>query len=298
MLHVAMRPASRSGSTTDRTSGRVSRRVRALLSARYSAIARSPPGPGHHVGIVEVEALVLEEEVDKLSSSLEGDHLVEGGVDGVGEGGRAEHVLGPLDLGEVDLERGLAALRIHEAEDSVSVVLPIAIDGLDSYSPNVGPAWRCLSRSSPKNAATGRRRPEPPELKTLTALNPDVDVVTHDVRLGADNIVDILSGYDVVVDGTDNFPVRYLVNDASLKVGVPVVHGSIFRFEGQATVFTPTTGRATAASSPKPPDPARVSGDHSGLRPEPLTRARSALNSRLFSPQRQLRPQTRFGPPV
>ena len=66
--------------------------------------------------------------------------------------------------------------------------------------------------------------------KTLTALNPDVDVVTYDVRLGADNIMEILDGYDVVVDGADNFPSRYLLNDATVKLGIPVVHGSIFRF--------------------------------------------------------------------
>jgi molybdopterin/thiamine biosynthesis adenylyltransferase/rhodanese-related sulfurtransferase len=89
--------------------------------------------------------------------------------------------------------------------------------------------------------------------KTLTALNPDVNVVTHDVRLGADNIVDILSGYDVVVDGTDNFPVRYLLNDAALKVGIPVVHGSIFRFEGQATVFEPFDGPCYRCLIPEPP---------------------------------------------
>ena len=78
--------------------------------------------------------------------------------------------------------------------------------------------------------------------KTLTQLNPDVDVVTYDVRLGADNVVDIISGYDVVVDGTDNFPSRYILNDASVKLGIPVVHGSIFRFEGQVTVFDPRKG--------------------------------------------------------
>jgi molybdopterin/thiamine biosynthesis adenylyltransferase/rhodanese-related sulfurtransferase len=89
--------------------------------------------------------------------------------------------------------------------------------------------------------------------KTLTALNPDVNVVTHDVRLGADNIIGILSGYDVVVDGTDNFPVRYLLNDAALKVGVPVVHGSIFRFEGQATVFKPHDGPCYRCLIPEPP---------------------------------------------
>src|SRR5918995_6194743 len=71
--------------------------------------------------------------------------------------------------------------------------------------------------------------------KTLVALNPDVDVVTYDVRLGADNVVEIFDQFDVVVDGTDNFPTRYLVNDASLKTRTPVVHGSIFRFEGQVS---------------------------------------------------------------
>jgi molybdopterin/thiamine biosynthesis adenylyltransferase/rhodanese-related sulfurtransferase len=89
--------------------------------------------------------------------------------------------------------------------------------------------------------------------KTLTALNPDVNVVTHDVRLGADNVVDILSGYDVVVDGADNFPVRYLLNDAALKLGVKVVHGSIFRFEGQVTVFKPHDGPCYRCFLPEPP---------------------------------------------
>ena len=79
--------------------------------------------------------------------------------------------------------------------------------------------------------------------KTLTALNPDVNVIAYDVRLGADNIMSILSeGWDVIVDGADNFPSRYILNDASVKLGIPVVHGSIFRFEGQVTVFDPRRG--------------------------------------------------------
>jgi molybdopterin/thiamine biosynthesis adenylyltransferase/rhodanese-related sulfurtransferase len=89
--------------------------------------------------------------------------------------------------------------------------------------------------------------------KTLTALNPDVNVVTYDVRLGADNILDIIDGYDVIVDGTDNFPTRYLVNDASLLKRIPVVHGSIFRFEGQATVFAPYVGPCYRCMIPEPP---------------------------------------------
>ncbi len=91
--------------------------------------------------------------------------------------------------------------------------------------------------------------------KTLTALNPDVDVVTYDVRFGADNVVDIIDGYDVVVDGTDNFPTRYLLNDASMLTHTPVVHGSIFRFEGQVTVFKPYEGPCYRCMLPEPPPP-------------------------------------------
>ena len=89
--------------------------------------------------------------------------------------------------------------------------------------------------------------------KTLTALNPDVNVVTHDVRLGADNITQIIDGYDVIVDGADNFPVRYMLNDASVKLGIPVVHGSIFRFEGMVTVFDPRLGPTYRDMVPEPP---------------------------------------------
>src|SRR5579884_629801 len=89
--------------------------------------------------------------------------------------------------------------------------------------------------------------------KTLTAMNPDVNVVTYDVRLGADNVLDIIDGYDVIVDGTDNFPTRYLVNDASLLKRIPVVHGSIFRFEGQVTIFDPYQGPCYRCFVPQPP---------------------------------------------
>jgi molybdopterin/thiamine biosynthesis adenylyltransferase/rhodanese-related sulfurtransferase len=91
--------------------------------------------------------------------------------------------------------------------------------------------------------------------KTLTQLNPDVDIVTYDVRFGADNILDIIDGYDVIVDGTDNFPTRYLLNDASLLKRIPVVHGSIFRFEGQVTVFDPYNGPCYRCLLPEPPPP-------------------------------------------
>jgi molybdopterin/thiamine biosynthesis adenylyltransferase/rhodanese-related sulfurtransferase len=87
----------------------------------------------------------------------------------------------------------------------------------------------------------------------LTAMNPDVKVKTYDTRLSADNILDIIDGYDVIVDGTDNFPTRYLVNDASLVKRIPVVHGSIFRFEGQATDFYPYVGPCYRCMIPEPP---------------------------------------------
>ncbi len=88
---------------------------------------------------------------------------------------------------------------------------------------------------------------------TLSALNPDLNVITYDTRLGADNILDIIDGYDVIVDGTDNFPTRYLVNDAALLKKIPVVHGSIFRFEGQVTIFNPYVGPCYRCMIPEPP---------------------------------------------
>jgi len=89
--------------------------------------------------------------------------------------------------------------------------------------------------------------------KTIELINPDVTVETYDTRLGADNILDIIDGYDVIVDGTDNFPTRYLVNDAALLKRIPVVHGSIFRFEGQITVFDPYVGPCYRCMIPEPP---------------------------------------------
>lgn len=91
--------------------------------------------------------------------------------------------------------------------------------------------------------------------ETITALNADVKVVAHDRRLSAENAIELLSGYDVIVDGGDNFPTRYLVNDASLHLGIPVVHGSIFRFEGQVTIYRPYDGPCYRCQYPEPPPP-------------------------------------------
>ena len=92
--------------------------------------------------------------------------------------------------------------------------------------------------------------------RTIEALNPDVTVVPFQERLDSENVERILAhGWDVIVDGTDNFPTRYLVNDASVWHDIPVVHGSIYRFEGQVTVFHPGNGPCYRCLYPSPPPP-------------------------------------------
>jgi molybdopterin/thiamine biosynthesis adenylyltransferase/rhodanese-related sulfurtransferase len=111
--------------------------------------------------------------------------------------------------------------------------------------------------------------------KTIKGLNPDVVVRKHKARLTSDNVMEILAGYDVIVDGADNFQTRYLVNDAALRLGKPVVHASIFRFEGQITVFPANGAPCYRCLYPEPPPPEeapavvpggrrarRVAGDH------------------------------------
>jgi adenylyltransferase/sulfurtransferase len=89
----------------------------------------------------------------------------------------------------------------------------------------------------------------------IRALNPDVEVVTHQLRLDSSNALEIFEPYDVIVDGTDNFPTRYLSNDACVLLGKPNVYGSIFRFEGQATVFDSREGPCYRCLFPAPPPP-------------------------------------------
>jgi molybdopterin/thiamine biosynthesis adenylyltransferase/rhodanese-related sulfurtransferase len=92
--------------------------------------------------------------------------------------------------------------------------------------------------------------------RTINALNPDVEVITYRERLSSENIDRILAdGWDVIVDGTDNFPTRYLLNDASVWHDIPVVHGSVYRFEGQVTVFKPNEGPCYRCLFPQPPPP-------------------------------------------
>ena len=93
---------------------------------------------------------------------------------------------------------------------------------------------------------------------TLHNLNPHVNVITHEVALSSANALDLFRGYDVIVDGTDNFPTRYLVNDACVLLGIPNAYGSIFRFEGQASVFGTKDGPCYRCLYPEPPPPGLV----------------------------------------
>ncbi|MFB3140372.1 MAG: molybdopterin-synthase adenylyltransferase MoeB, partial [Candidatus Acidiferrales bacterium] len=92
----------------------------------------------------------------------------------------------------------------------------------------------------------------------LQGLNPEIQIDTHEVKLTSENALDILRDYDIIVDGTDNFPTRYLVNDACVLLGKPNVYGSIFRFEGQATVFALDDGPCYRCLYPEPPPPGLV----------------------------------------
>jgi molybdopterin/thiamine biosynthesis adenylyltransferase/rhodanese-related sulfurtransferase len=103
----------------------------------------------------------------------------------------------------------------------------------------------------------GRKKLDSAEEKLL-ALNPALNVVKHDTMLSSANALDILKDYDIVADGTDNFPTRYLVNDTCVLLGKPNVYGSIFRFEGQASVFATEKGPCYRCLYPEPPPPGLV----------------------------------------
>jgi adenylyltransferase/sulfurtransferase len=103
----------------------------------------------------------------------------------------------------------------------------------------------------------GRKKLDSAEEK-LTALNPAIKIVKHDTMLTSANALDIIKDYDIVADGTDNFPTRYLVNDACVLLGKPNAYGSIFRFEGQASVFATEQGPCYRCLYPEPPPPGLV----------------------------------------
>ena len=96
--------------------------------------------------------------------------------------------------------------------------------------------------------------------QSIEALNPDVNVITHDEMLLADNVERLIAGYDVILDGTDTFETRYLLNDAAVAAGIPVVHASVFRFEGQLTTFVPYEGPCYRCLYPTPPPPELAPG--------------------------------------
>jgi molybdopterin/thiamine biosynthesis adenylyltransferase/rhodanese-related sulfurtransferase len=93
-------------------------------------------------------------------------------------------------------------------------------------------------------------------IASLTRINSDINIVPHDLRLDSSNVMEIFKGYDIIVDGTDNFPTRYLINDACVFLGLPNVHGSIFHFDGQVSVFNaPGGGPCYRCLYPEPPPP-------------------------------------------
>ncbi len=109
------------------------------------------------------------------------------------------------------------------------------------------------------NARIGEKKVESARI-TIQGLNPDVKVVAHEEMLVADNVDRLIAGYDVIVDGTDTFETRYLLNDAAVAAGIPVVHASVFRFEGQLTVFKPFDGPCYRCLYPTPPPPELAPG--------------------------------------
>ena len=102
------------------------------------------------------------------------------------------------------------------------------------------------------HAVLGRLKNESAQARMLD-LNPDIQIDRHDVRLSIDNALDLISQYDVIIDGTDNFPTRYLVNDACVKLGKPDVYGGVLRFDGQLSVFDARVGPCYRCLFPEPP---------------------------------------------
>ncbi|MEK6719340.1 MAG: molybdopterin-synthase adenylyltransferase MoeB [Chloroflexota bacterium] len=109
------------------------------------------------------------------------------------------------------------------------------------------------------NDRIGERKTESAR-RTINALNPDVNVLLHDEMLIAANVERVIAGYDVIVDGTDTFETRYLLNDAAIALRIPVVHASVFRFEGQLTAFVPYEGPCYRCLYPTPPPPEMAPG--------------------------------------
>ncbi len=121
--------------------------------------------------------------------------------------------------------------------------------------------------------------------QTIRELNPDVHVVAHEEMLDRDNVERLIAGYDVILDGTDTFETRYTLNDAAVRAGIPVVHASVFRFEGQLTVFTPLRG----ALLPLPVPHAATAGAGPGLLRRRRARRRARASWACCRPPRRSR---------
>jgi molybdopterin/thiamine biosynthesis adenylyltransferase/rhodanese-related sulfurtransferase len=142
-----------------------------------------------------------------------------------------------------------APLGLYLAAAGVGHLGLIDFDVVDSSNLQRQVTFTTADVGKPKSEAARER---------LSALNPMIDITAYETRLTSDNALDLFKDYDIIVDGTDNFPTRFLVNDACLLLGKPNVYGSIFRFEGQATVFGYPGGPCYRCLYPEPPPPGLV----------------------------------------
>ena len=142
-----------------------------------------------------------------------------------------------------------APLGLYLAAAGVGHLGLVDFDVVDSSNLQRQVTFTTADVGKPKSEAAKAR---------LSALNPAIDIVSYEKRLTSDNALDLFRDYDIIVDGTDNFPTRFLVNDACILLGKPNVYGSIFRFEGQATVFGYPDGPCYRCLYPEPPPPGLV----------------------------------------
>ncbi len=142
-----------------------------------------------------------------------------------------------------------APLGLYLAAAGVGHLGLVDFDVVDSSNLQRQVTFTTADVGKPKSEAAKAR---------LSALNPDIEIVSYETRLTSDNALELFRDYDIIVDGTDNFPTRFLVNDACVLLGKPNVYGSIFRFEGQATVFGYPGGPCYRCLYPEPPPPGLV----------------------------------------
>jgi adenylyltransferase/sulfurtransferase len=142
-----------------------------------------------------------------------------------------------------------APLGLYLAAAGVGHLGLVDFDVVDSSNLQRQVTFTTADVGKPKSEAAKAR---------LSALNPAIEIVSYETRLTSDNALDLFRNYDIIVDGTDNFPTRFLVNDACILLGKPNVYGSIFRFEGQATVFGYPNGPCYRCLYPEPPPPGLV----------------------------------------